>query len=278
MTITINDINKLRHQTGAGMMACKAALTESKGDFEKAIAFLRKQGAQIAASRATKTNKEGTVFVGTNSPEDDYGVSFSLQCETDFVAKNASFQNLGKSILDLAIRYKPLNTAQLLSLKTQEGVSVAEQIDTLISKMSEKITIERYATLVSDTVVSYAHAGGRLGVLMGLTGVQGTQVKEAGRNIAMQIAAMDPLAVDERGIDAKTIAREREIASVRARKEGKPEFILDKIVQGKLNKFFKENVLLHQSFVKDNGLTVAQYLSHVSPELTITGFERMTII
>jgi elongation factor Ts len=274
--ITAQDINTLRQQTGAGMMDCKRALTEAEGDFNKAIEILRKQGRKVSAARADRATTEGAVFTKTNDAH-TYGVMLALSCETDFVAKNEVFQQLGETILDAAFTHKPATLETLLDLAVQDGPSVQEKITDLVGKIGEKIAISAYTTLSSETVVPYVHMGSKLGVLVGLEGSYGPPVIEAGKDIAMQIAAMKPLAVDKDGIDPAVVDRELAIAKEQARNEGNPEIMLDKIAQGRLNKFFQENTLLNQLFVKNNGLTIAQYLEGVASNLTVTAFERVSI-
>lgn len=274
--ITAQDINKLRQQTGAGMMDCKKALIEAQGDFEKAIDILRKKGQKISAARADRTTTEGAVFAATNT-EGNYGILAALSCETDFVAKNKAFQDLGTEILDVALAHQPTTKEELLEL-TIKGITLQEKITELIGKIGEKVTISTYKTLQSATVVPYIHMGSKLGVLVGLDGIQGDKVLEAGKDIAMQIAAMNPLALDQTGIDDASKERELAVAKDQARNEGKPEAMLDKIAEGRLAKFFKENTLLNQPFVKDNSLTITQYLAQIDAKLTITAFERCTVV
>lgn len=275
--ITAQDINKLRQQTGAGMMDCKQALTEAKGDFDKAIEILRKQGQKVSASRADRATTEGAIFAKTNG-EHTYGVMLALSCETDFVAKNEAFQQLGQAMLETACTHKPTTAEALLQL-TVEGLPLQEKITELVGKIGEKIAISAYTTLSSETVVPYIHMGSKLGVLVGLQGSHGPQVITAGKDVAMQIAAMNPLAIDKKDIDTTIVDRELAIAKEQTRNEneGKPEAILDKIAQGRLNKFFQESTLLNQPFVKDNKLTVVQYLASVNPNLMVTSFKRMTV-
>lgn len=274
--ITAQDINTLRQQTGAGMMDCKKALTEAGGDFDKAIEILRKQGQKVSAARADRATTEGAVFTKTNDAH-TYGVMLALSCETDFVAKNEVFQQLGETILDAAFMHKPATLETLLNIAVQDGLSVQEKITDLVGKIGEKIAISAYTTLSSETVVPYVHMGSKLGVLVGLEGSDGPPVIEAGKDIAMQIAAMKPLSVDKDGIDPAVVDRELAIAKEQARNEGKPEIMLDKIAQGRLNKFFQEKTLLNQIFVKNNGLTIAQYLTSVAPGLTVVAFERVSV-
>ena len=273
--ITAQDINKLRQQTGAGMMDCKKALTEAGGDFDQAIEILRKKGQKVSAARADRATTEGAVWAKTNE-QANYGVMIALSCETDFVAKNEMFQQLGQAALEAAFTHQPATTEALLKLEVA-GLSLQEKITELVGKIGEKVTISAYATLNSDTVAAYIHLGSKLGVLVGLKGSQGPQVSKAARDVAMQVAAMNPLAVDKEGIDTTIVAQELAIAKEQARNEGKPEAMLDKIAQGRLNKFFKEHTLLNQPFVKNNEMTIAQYLASVAPNLTVTAFERMAV-
>jgi elongation factor Ts len=273
--ISAQDVNKLRLMTGAGMMDCKKALTESGGDFEKAIEILRKKGQKVSASRSDKDAKEGSVFVRTS---DDRKEAFliALNCETDFVGKNEEFQKLGKAIVDAAFANKPAGKEALLALKAGE-LTVAERITELVGKIGEKIEVSEYLHMKGEAVVAYIHAGSKLGVLVSLKGVNGKDVTDAGRDVGMQIAAMNPVAVDEKSVDKSVIEKELEIAKAQILAEGKPENMVEKIAQGKLNKFFKESTLLHQSFVKDNTKTVAQYLDSVSKGLTVAEFRRVVI-
>jgi elongation factor Ts len=275
--ITAQDINKLRQQTGAGMMDCKKALTEGEGDFDKAIEILRKKGQKVSAARADRATTEGIVLTKTNDTH-NYGVILALSCETDFVAKNDSFQQLGQTILEAAFMHKPDTLENLLLLAVEDGVCIQEKITALVGKIGEKVTISAYTTLSNETVVPYVHLGKKLGVLVGLQGSHGPQVIEAGKDVAMQIAALNPLAVDKDDIDTVIVERELAIAREQAQNEGKPEIMLDKIAQGRLNKFFKENTLLNQLFVKNNELTVAQHLANIAPSLTVVAFKRVSIV
>ena len=273
--IPAQEVKKLRDQTGAGMMDCKKALTEANGDFEKAIEILRKKGQKVSAARADKVTTEGSVFAKTND-QHSYGVIIVLSCETDFVAKTEAFQLLGQDILNAAFDHQPADIEALLKL-TVNGAPIQEKVTELVGKIGEKIAVNVYKTLRSETVVSYLHIGNTLGVLVGLQGAQGPQAIEAGQNVAMQIAAMNPLAVDKDGLDSTIVDKEIAIGVEQARNEGKPEAMLEKIAQGRLNKFFKENTLLHQPFVKDSSQTVIQYLQSIAPTLTVATFERVTV-
>ena len=275
MAITAKDVNKLRQMTGAGMMDCKKALTEAEGDFEKAIEILRKKGQKVSASRADRDTKEGSIFIKTNNDKTE-AVLIALNCETDFVGKNEEFISLGNTILDVAFEKAPADIAALMSEKPGD-LTIGEKITELIGKIGEKIEVSEYVRLKGEAVVPYIHAGNKLGVLVALTGVNGSDVTEAGKDVGMQIAAMNPVAVDEKGVDSSVVEKELEIGREQARAEGKPDNIIDKIAQGKLQKFYKENTLLHQQFVKDNGLTVAKYLDSVSKGLTVAEFKRISI-
>ena len=273
--ISAQDVNKLRQMTGAGMMDCKKALTEADGDFEKAIEILRKKGQKVSASRSDRDAKEGSVFIKLSDDKKE-AVLIALNCETDFVAKNEEFQSLGKLIADTAYANKPADKEALLNLKTG-ALTLNDKIVELVGKIGEKIEVSEYIHMKGETVVPYIHAGSKLGVLVSLKGINGKDVTEAGKDVGMQIAAMNPVAVDEKSVDKTLIEKELEIAKAQILAEGKPENMVEKIAQGKLNKFFKESTLLHQAFVKDNSKTVAQYLDSVSKGLTVAEFKRVTI-
>lgn len=273
--ITAADVNKLRQMTGAGMMDCKKALTEAEGDFEKAIEILRKKGQKVSASRSDRDAKEGSVFVKTSDDKKE-AVLIALNCETDFVGKNEEFLSLGKLIVETAFANKPADKDALLALKAGD-LALNDKIVELIGKIGEKIEVSEYVHMKGEAIVPYIHAGSKLGVLVSLKGVNGKDVTDAGKDVGMQIAAMNPVAVDETSVDKTVIAKELEIAKAQILAEGKPENMVEKIAQGKLNKFFKESTLLPQSFVKDNSKTVAQYLDSVSKGLTVAEFKRVSI-
>src|SRR6186713_1251004 len=273
--ISAADVNKLRQMTGAGMMDCKKALTEAEGDFEKAIEILRKKGQKVSASRSDRDAKEGSVFIKSSDDKKD-AVLIALNCETDFVAKNEEFQTLGKLIVDTAFSNKPADKDALMAIKVGD-LTINDRIVELVGKIGEKIEVSEYVHMKGETVVSYIHAGSKLGVLVSLKGVNGKDVTEAGKDVGMQIEAMNPVAVDEKSVDRTIIDKELEIAKAQIRAEGKPENMVDKIAQGKLQKFFKDSTLLMQPFVKDNSKTVAQYLDTVSKGLTVAEFKRVTI-
>ncbi|WP_026967673.1 translation elongation factor Ts [Algoriphagus terrigena] len=275
MAITAQDVNKLRQMTGAGMMDCKKALTEAEGDFEKAVDILRKKGQKVSASRADRETKEGVVVtrVAENGTK---GILLSLTCETDFVAKNEGFGEFANTLIDLAVANGSESKDAVLALPI-ENITVAEKIIEMTGRIGEKIDISHFEIISAEAVIPYIHSNGKLGVLVGLTNTSGTDVEEAGKDVAMQIAAMNPVAVDKDGVDSSTVEREIEIGKEQARAEGKAEEMLEKIALGKLAKFYKENTLLSQQFVKDNSKSIAQYLDGVSKGLTVNAFKRISI-
>ena len=273
--ISAQDVNKLRQMTGAGMMDCKKALTEADGDFEKAIEILRKKGQKVSASRSDRDAKEGSVFIKVSDDKKE-AVLVALNCETDFVAKNEEFQTLGRLIVDTAFSNKAADKETLLNIKV-DGLTLSERIVELVGKIGEKLEISEYVHMKGEAVVSYIHAGSKLGVLVSLKGVNGKDVTEAGKDVGMQIAAMNPVSVDEKSVDKSVIEKELEIAKAQILAEGKPENMVEKIAQGKLQRFFKDNTLLLQPFVKDNSKTVAQYLDSVTKGLTVAEFRRVAI-
>ena len=275
MAITAKDVNKLRQMTGAGMMDCKKALTEANGDFDTAIDILRKKGQKVSASRSDRETKEGSVFVESNENKTE-AVLVALKCETDFVGKNEEFQSLGQEIARVGFKGNAPSKEALLSEKIGDQ-TVEEKITEMIGKIGEKIEISDYIRLNGEAVVPYIHAGNKLGVLVVLKGVNGGDVTQAGKDVGMQIAAMNPVSVDKDGVDPTVVEKELEIGREQAIAEGKPENIVDKIAQGKLQKFFKDNTLLSQAFVKDNSMTVAKYLDSIKGGLTVESFKRVAI-
>lgn len=275
MAITAQEVNKLRQMTGAGMMDCKKALVESDGDFDKAIEILRKKGQKVSEKRADRETTEGSVFVQSND-DNTVSVIVALGCETDFVAKNDDFQNLGKEILKVAYESIPATAEDLKALKSGD-LTIGDKVTELVGKIGEKIDIVTYDVLKGEQVVSYIHAGSKLGVLVALKGTDGKNFADAGRDVAMQIAAMNPVAVDKDDVDTAIVEREINIGREQAKAEGKPEQMLDKIAEGKLNRFFKDNTLLNQSFVKDNSMTVGKYLDSVNKGLTVEKFKRISV-
>jgi elongation factor Ts len=278
LQITASDVNKLRQQTGAGMMDCKKALTETNGDFEAAIDFLRKKGAKVAASRQDRESNEGVVIART-SADGKRGVIIELNCETDFVAKNAEFIAFANAIANEAVEQNPADLEALnkLSIDVENSrITIGDATIEKTGKIGEKIGVSKYEVIEGEKVVAYIHGNYRLGVLVALTAnVAGAE--EAGKDVAMQIAAMNPVAVDKDGVDATTVQRELEIAKEQIRAEGKPEEMVEKIAAGKLNKFYKDSTLLNQEFVKDSSKSVAQFLSTVDKGLTVTAFKRVAL-
>ena len=268
--ISASDVGKLRRQTGSGMMDCKKALIEANGDFDQAVDILRKKGQKVAAKRADRQASEGVVIAKNNS-DNKKAVLISLNCETDFVAKNEDFIKIAYNILDKAISENLGSSEDLNNILLDEGMTVAEKVLEQTGVIGEKIEVS--AQVIEDfQVSSYVHAGNRLATLVGFNKSVDHQVA---RDIAMQVAAMSPIAVDKNNVDQETIDRELEIAKDLARQEGKPEEMLEKIAQGRLNKFFKENTLLNQAFIKDGKKSVAQYLQEHSDELSVTCFKRV---
>ncbi|EJF08514.1 translation elongation factor Ts [Pontibacter sp. BAB1700] len=276
MAITAQDVNRLRQETGAGMMDCKKALTEANGDFEAAKDILRKQGQKIASKRADNATSEGIVLTQV-SEDGTTGVVVALACETEPVSKVEDFKNLAQSVLDAAVSTGASSKEELLATAQADGRSLQDHITDLMGKIGEKIDVVSYETVKAEKVVAYNHSNGKLGVLVAMNHTNGTDVTEVGKDIAMQIAAMKPIALDKDGVDAATIEREIEIGKEQARAEGKPEQMLEKIAQGKLNKFYKESTLLNQEFVKDSSLTISQLLEKTSKGLTVSEFKRVAI-
>ncbi|GAB3854587.1 translation elongation factor Ts [Hymenobacter terrigena] len=273
--ITAADVNKLRTMTGAGMMDCKKALTEADGDFEAARDILRKAGQKIADKRAENTTSEGFVAVAV-SEDGTNGKLVALACETESVAKVANFRELVQRILDAAVRTNATTKEELLAVKEDDGLTIQEHITDLTGKIGEKLDLT-YTTLTAEKVATYIHSDSKKGVLVGLKNVGSADVAAVGRDVAMQIVAMKPVAVDKDGVDSATVEREIEIGKEQARAEGKPEAMLEKIAQGKLNKFYKEQTLLNQEFVKDGSMTIAQLLDSKSKGMTVSDFKRVAI-
>ena len=268
--ISASDVGKLRRQTGSGMMDCKKALIEANGDFDQAVDILRKKGQKVAAKRADRQATEGVVIAKNNS-NNNKAILISLNCETDFVAKNEDFIKIAHNILDKAVSENLESSEELNNMILDDGMTVAEKVLEQTGVIGEKIEVS--AQVVEDVQVSsYVHAGNRLATLVGFNKSVDHQVA---RDIAMQVAAMSPIAVDKNNVDQETIDRELEIAKDLARQEGKPEQMLEKIAQGRLNKFFKENTLLNQAFIKDGKRSVAQYLQEHSDDLSVTCFKRV---
>lgn len=276
MAITAQDVNKLRQMTGAGMMDCKKALQEADGDFDNAVDILRKQGQKVAAKRADNEVAEGTVLVAI-SADGTNGKLVAFACETEPVSNVEDFKNLAQSILDKAVADDIQDKDSLLAATLADGRPVSENIIDLVGKLGEKLVIAAYENITADQVVSYIHSNGKLGVLVAFEGVNGTDVNELGKDVAMQIAAMKPVALDKDGVDSATVEREIEVGKEQARAEGKPEAMLEKIAQGKLQKFYKDNTLLNQEFVKDSSLTIRQLVEKTAKGLTVKSFKRVAI-
>ncbi|HMH21805.1 MAG TPA: translation elongation factor Ts [Puia sp.] len=277
-TVTAADINKLRQTTGAGMMDCRKALVESDGDFEKAIDYLRKKGQKVAALRSDREAKEG-VIIATATPDNKTGFIITLACETDFVAKNADFVAFAQSIMNTALANNVKTLDELLASKL-EGAAISDKINDQVAKIGEKVQLTRFERVDADGVAAYTHGANRMGVLVGLTKNSPTLL-QAGRDIAMQIAAMNPVAVDPESVPAETVAREKSIVTEQIKNDpkmaGKPDEMIEKIAIGKLNAFFKENTLAAQPFVKDASKTVGEYLKSVDSSVKVTQFKRVQL-
>ncbi|MBA2611225.1 MAG: elongation factor Ts [Bacteroidetes bacterium] len=273
MAITAAEVNKLRQQTGAGMMDCKKALEESNGDFEAAVDFLRKKGAKVAANRADRDAKEGVVLAKT-SPDNKTAVVVSVNCETDFVAQNAEFIEFANNVTAIALDKKPASIDVLKTLPYNSDLTVADKFMEQIGKIGEKIDIGFYSIVNAEQVVGYIHPGNRLAVAIGFNKPVSADVA---KNIAMQAAAMAPVAIDKDDVDKTTIERELDIARETTRAEGKPEDMVEKIAQGKLNKFYKDSTLLNQEYFIDNKMTVRQFLQSVEKDLTVSALKRYSL-
>ena len=275
VTISAQDINKLRQMTGAGMMDCRKALTETNGDFEAAIDWLRKQGQKVAAKRSDREAKEGVVIAKTTA-DNKTGIVVCVSCETDFVSKNADFVAFAQTIADAAITNN-VKTLDELNNATVNGSKVSDLVNDKLASIGEKIGITKFERVDAPYVASYIHGAYRIGVLVGLN----KEAAEAGKDVAMQIAALSPVAVDAENVPADIIAREKDIALEQLKNDpkmaGKPADMLDKIAAGKLNAFFKEQTLLAQTFVKDGGKTVGDYLKSIGSDLKVTEFKRVAL-
>jgi elongation factor Ts len=269
------DVNKLRQQTGAGLMDCKKALMESEGDFEKAIDYLRKKGQKVSALRSEREAKEGVVLAMANE-DMTRGIILNLSCETDFVAKNEEFLSFAKAITEIGLNQDVTSPEQLNALP-YEGITIGEKVTEMVGKIGEKIEVRRLEILEGATVVPYIHSNYKLGVLVGFNKPKSDTLIGTGKDIAMQVAAMNPVAVDQQSVTQAVIDRELDIAREKAKAEGKPENIIDKIAAGALQKYFKENTLLSQEFVKDNKKTISDVLKEIDKDLKVTGFKRTTL-
>ena len=271
ITITAADVNKLRTITGAGMMDCKKALVEAEGDFDLAIENLRKKGQKVAANRSDRENTEGAAVAIVNESRTE-GVAITLNCETDFVGKNEGFVKLATELANLALQFD--NKESFLAANFN-GITVAEKLIEQTGVIGEKIEINSFEKLNGAYIGSYVHSG-KIAVLVALS-ANVTGAEEAAKNVAMQAAAMNPIALNEAGVDAVTIEKEIEIAKDQLRAEGKAEAMLDNIAKGKLNRFFKDNTLVNQDYIKDNSMSVANYIKSVDGGLTVTGFKRVAL-
>jgi elongation factor Ts len=271
--INAADVAKLRRLTGAGMLDCKKALEEADGDFEKAQEIVRKKGQAIANKRADREATEGVVIAKV-SADKKTGMMIALNCETDFVAKNADFINLANAILDVALTSCPKDLEDLKNLSI-DGMKISDKVTERSGITGEKFELSYFGSIKAEAVQAYIHPGNKLATLAGFNKA-GIDV-QVYKDVAMQVAAMNPVAVDKNDVSEKILTQELEIGKEQARREGKPEEMVEKIAQGKLNKFFKESTLLNQEFVKDNKLTIRQYLQSINKELTTTGFLRYTL-
>jgi elongation factor Ts len=272
MAITAADVSKLRKMTGAGMMDCKNALEESHGDFEQAVEIIRKRGQLVASKRADRDATEGVVIAKV-SDKGDFGAIIVLNSETDFVAKNEGFIKFAQDILDLAVAKRPADLNALKGLPFGDR-TVGDKVTEQVGIIGEKLDLSFYARIDAAQVIPYIHPGNKLSTLVGLNKVVDVKV---GKDIAMQVAAMNPVAVDKSDVPPEIIEKEKEIGREQARNEGKPENMLDKIAEGKVNKFFKESTLLNQEFTKDSSKTVRQYLQGIDKDLTVSGFVRYNL-
>lgn len=270
MAVSMADIQHLRKMTGAGMMDCKKAMEEAEGNFDKAVEIIRKRGQAIAAKREDRDASEGCVLAGSNG---EFAVVLALKCETDFVAKNGEFVALAQSILDAALASKSASIEELLALEVN-GMAIKDAIVERIGVTGEKMEIGFYEVVTGSATVAYNHPGNKLASVVAFNQAADAQVL---RDVAMQVAAMNPVSVSRDEVPAEIVEKERVVAREKAREEGKKEEMLDKIADGRINKFYKESVLLEQDFVKDSKLTVKQYLDSAEKGLTATAFKRVTL-
>lgn len=270
-TITAAEINKLRQQTGAGMMDCRKALVESDGDFEAAIDYLRKKGQKVAALRGDREAKEGVIIAKTTS-DNKIGYIINVSCETDFVSKNDEYIAFAKSIMEAAIKNNVKSIEELNAAKIGNE-TIADKLNEQVAKIGEKISVSKFEKVEAPYVAAYIHGSYRMGVLVGFN----KSNEEAGKDVAMQIAAMNPIAIDQSAVPAETVERERNIAIEQIKAEGKPAEMAEKIAVGKINKFFKESTLLAQAFVKDGNKSVADYLKTLDPDLKVVAFKRVAL-
>lgn len=275
IAISAADVNKLRQATGAGMMDCRKALAESNGDFEGAIDYLRKKGQKVAANRSDREAKEG-VAIAVASEDGTVGVAVQISAETDFVSKNQEFIDFSNNVAKIALENLPADIDALKALP-MDGATIGDKVLEMVAKIGEKIDVVALEIVKADAVVPYIHGTYRIGVLVGLNQAKSDATEAAGRDVAMQIAAMNPMGIDASSVSQDVIDREKAIAIEQIVAEGKPADMAEKIAAGKLNKFFKDNTLLPQPFVKDGGVSVGDYLNSVSKGLTVTAFRRLAL-
>lgn len=269
---TAAEVSKLRNATGAGMMDSKKALEEAGGDFDKAIEILRKKGQKVAANRADRESTEGAVIAKVNA-DNTKGVIISLNCETDFVAKNEDFIALAQKLADMALGYE--DKEEFLKADI-DGISVSEKMTEQTGVIGEKIEIGTFQTLSGPFVNAYIHAGNKIGAVVSLSAkVDGAE--EVAREVAMQVAAMNPVALNENEVSSDIVEKELEIVKDQLRQEGKPENMIENIAKGKLQKFFKENTLVHQPFIKEAKISVAEHVKSVNPDLEVMGYARFSL-
>lgn len=274
VAISAADVNKLRQMTGAGMMDCKKALTESGGDIEAAIDFLRKKGQKVAGNRADREANEGVVLAKVAS-DNKRAIIVVLNCETDFVAKNQDFIDFTTKIADIALTQAPASVEELNAIQ-MDGLAISDRITEQVGKIGEKLEL-KYDQLSSEFVVAYNHPGNRLATIVAFNKANTPNIETIAKDVAMQAAAMAPVALDKDGVDAHTLERELDVAREQIRAEGKPEEMVEKIAAGKLNKFYKDNTLLNQEFIKDSKMTVRQYVASGDKDLIVTGFKRQAL-
>ena len=273
--ITASEVNKLRKQTGAGMMDCKKALVEASGNFDEAVDILRKKGQKVAAKRADRETSEGVVLSIT-SDDNKSGAVMSLNCETDFVAKNSDFVMLAFDIIKLGLKNKSSDIENLKSLKFNSEISIEEKLTEQTGVIGEKIELSNFKFIEAEYVKEYIHTGNKLASIVAFSSSP-ENIDEVGKNVAMQIAAMNPIALNEEQVSKEIVDKEIEIGKDLARQEGKPENMLEKIASGRLKKFFKENTLVNQIYIKDSKMTVGHYLKEIDADLNIVSFERVSL-
>jgi elongation factor Ts len=271
--ITASEVNNLRKISGAGIMDCKNALVEANGDTEIAIEILRKKGQKVAAKRADRDSSEGAAIAKV-SDDSTNGIIISLNCETDFVAKNESFISLANELAELALNHNSIDEFLNSSI---DSMTISDKLIQQTGVIGEKLVIGSFEKISASYVGKYIHTGNKIATIIGFSSsVQG--IEEASKNVAMQVAAMNPIALDENGIDQKTIDKEIEIAKDQLRQKGKPEAMLENITKGKLKRFFKDNTLVNQDYIKDNKQSVSSYVKSINSDLTITDFKRVSLV